>query len=61
MKQIKCTLVGNLKCSVAFLCSSLNGIVPIVLHRKLKLLQNAEVSHRYCTFEFITFWFSKQN
>lgn len=29
--------------SVAFLCSSsLNGIVSIVLHRKLKLLQNPE-------------------
>lgn len=48
--------------SVAFLCSySLNGIVSIVLHRKLKLLQSAEVTHQYCILEFISFWFSKQN
>lgn len=47
--------------SVAFLCSSsLNGIVSVVLRRKLKLLQSAEVTRQYCIFEFISFWFSKQ-
>lgn len=46
MKQIKCTSVGNFVHRFAFLrSSSVNDIVSVVLHRKLKLLQNTEVNY----------------